>query len=52
MTGTLHEPLSCLIKDLTIDLAKYADENQVLDQPGWQSFQAVDKRKVHLSQLI
>ena len=39
-----HEPLKNLLaKDIAIDLARYADENQLLDQPGWQLFQQIAK---------
>jgi hypothetical protein len=33
-----QEPLAILTKDIPVDLAKYAKENNLLDQPGWKRF--------------
>jgi hypothetical protein len=38
-TGEItQEPLAILTKDIPVDLAKYAKENDLLDQPGWKQF--------------
>ena len=34
----IHEPLNFLARVIAIDLARYADENQLLNQPRWQGF--------------
>ena len=47
-----HEPLAFLAKDIGIDLARYAKENNLLDKPGWQRFKRIAKRDVHLTRLI
>jgi hypothetical protein len=31
-----QEPLAILTKDIPVDLAKYAKDNDLLDQPGWK----------------
>jgi hypothetical protein len=38
-TGEIaQEPLAILTKDIPVNLAKYAKENDLLDQPGWKRF--------------
>jgi hypothetical protein len=44
--------LAILTKDIPVDLAKYAKDNDLFDQLGWKRFQRLARREVHLTRLI
>jgi hypothetical protein len=46
------EPMSLIWKDDPVTLAKYAEENNLLDQPGWKHLHYYTKNKNKLNRLI
>jgi Reverse transcriptase (RNA-dependent DNA polymerase) len=47
-----YEPLDIMIKDDPITLAKYAEENDLLQRPGWKSLNRIVKMKPRLKRMV
>ena len=46
------EPLSVIGADDPVTCAIYADENNLLDKPGWQRFRRLAKRKKKMLRML
>ena len=52
-TGEItYEPLDFLSRDITVELAQFAMDNDLLDKPGWKRFKQYKRRKKLVERLI
>ena len=47
-----YEPLDVMIKDDPVSLAKYAEENDLLDTPGWKRLKSITSNKTKLNRML
>ena len=52
-TGEItHEPLDLMAKQIPVDLALYARDNNLLSKPGWKRFRPIACRKKQIMRLV